>query len=109
MRVWRRLLNPNLPDLWPFPEATGSAQALRDRNSPRPKSMSLEQTTTTNNAPANVEVDTSFENDSSYGDELLLINPQIALPSPIGPEFANHFEERFDFLNAFRLTALKLL
>jgi Methylase involved in ubiquinone/menaquinone biosynthesis len=29
-----------------------------------------EQTTTINNAPANVEVDTSFENDSSYGDEL---------------------------------------
>ncbi|KAL1991401.1 hypothetical protein VTN49DRAFT_5393 [Thermomyces lanuginosus] len=31
-----------------------------------------EQTTTAtiNNAPANVEVDTSFENDSSYGDEL---------------------------------------
>ncbi|KAL1994930.1 hypothetical protein VTN49DRAFT_1117 [Thermomyces lanuginosus] len=29
-----------------------------------------EQTTTTNNAPANVAVDTSFENDSSYGDEL---------------------------------------
>ncbi|KAL1973718.1 hypothetical protein VTN31DRAFT_5278 [Thermomyces dupontii] len=29
-----------------------------------------EQTTTTNNAPANVEVDTSYDNDSSYGDEL---------------------------------------
>ncbi|KAL1976120.1 hypothetical protein VTN31DRAFT_2402 [Thermomyces dupontii] len=29
-----------------------------------------EQTTTINNAPANVEVDTSYENDSSYGDEL---------------------------------------
>ncbi|KAL1994990.1 hypothetical protein VTN49DRAFT_1177 [Thermomyces lanuginosus] len=29
-----------------------------------------EQTTTTNSAPVNVEVDTSYENDSSYGDEL---------------------------------------
>ncbi|KAL1977276.1 hypothetical protein VTN31DRAFT_135 [Thermomyces dupontii] len=29
-----------------------------------------QMTTTTNNGPANVEVDTSFENDSSYGDEL---------------------------------------
>ncbi|KAL1975820.1 hypothetical protein VTN31DRAFT_4212 [Thermomyces dupontii] len=28
------------------------------------------QTTTTNNAPVNVEVDTSYDNDSSYGDEL---------------------------------------
>ncbi|KAL1976930.1 hypothetical protein VTN31DRAFT_3212 [Thermomyces dupontii] len=27
-----------------------------------------EQTTTTNHAPANVEVDTSYENDASYGD-----------------------------------------
>ncbi|KAL1995113.1 hypothetical protein VTN49DRAFT_1300 [Thermomyces lanuginosus] len=29
-----------------------------------------EQTTTTNNTPVNVEVDNSYENDSSYGDEL---------------------------------------
>ncbi|KAL1994832.1 hypothetical protein VTN49DRAFT_1019 [Thermomyces lanuginosus] len=32
--------------------------------------MTEQTTTTTNQTPANVEVDTSYENDSSYGDEL---------------------------------------
>ncbi|KAL1989516.1 hypothetical protein VTN49DRAFT_6713 [Thermomyces lanuginosus] len=32
--------------------------------------MTEQTTTTTNNSPANVEVDISYENDSSYGDEL---------------------------------------
>ncbi|KAL1978368.1 hypothetical protein VTN31DRAFT_1227 [Thermomyces dupontii] len=36
-----------------------------------------EQTTTINNAPASVEVDTSYDNDSSYGDELSNIQAVI--------------------------------
>ncbi|KAL1997304.1 hypothetical protein VTN49DRAFT_5939 [Thermomyces lanuginosus] len=32
--------------------------------------MTEQTTTTTNNVPVNIEVDTSYENDSSYGDEL---------------------------------------
>ncbi|KAL1991051.1 hypothetical protein VTN49DRAFT_5555 [Thermomyces lanuginosus] len=64
-------------------------------------SLQEQITATTNSTPVNVEVDTSYKNDSSYGDELVLPNVKF-LVDDIESEWA-YEEDPFDVIHARHL------